>query len=648
KDKLVEKLNLHAFETVDSVDDTLEISIPANRYSDAGSHYGMAVVASAIMGKRAPALKLPALKAKKESKTFSVKVSAKKACPRYSALYAEIKKISQSPKWMQDILSTCGFRPINAVVDIMNYVMLETGQPMHAFDASLVSGGLEIRFAQPSEKIKTIDGNEFALTASDLVITDDKNLLAIAGVKGGKKAEINFQTRKIIVESANFDSAHIYKTSRSLNLITDASSRFNHGLSPILAEWGIKRAAVLLKEICGASLGDWVDLLYAKTSKQLIKFNLEQFHSLTGLNIKQAVCFEYLKNLGFKIKGNLVEPPSGRADVIIFEDLAEEIINLHGYEKLPSEAPHMRLIPAENEERVLLKDKIRRLMMGFGFNEMYNYSFVSRKELMKAADTKFWGAISLKNPISDEFAYLRPSLSLGLVKNSKDNLRFSDEFRGFELGHTFIKREHGIIEDPMIGMILTFKKGGSTGLTTGNPALELKGIVDGLLQGLGLKEYFFRDLGMDLRFLDSEHSLRIEASNHQVIGYLGLASPAIGSNIAICELYMDKLIRLAVEEKEYEPLSKFPSVMRDISLLIDEGIRVGELMETIENAAPTLIDDADLIDFYQDEKLGDGKKSLTFRIIFQAGDHTLTDEEVGQEMEKIIAALQQKFDLEIR
>ncbi len=643
KEKLIEVLNFHAFEAVDLPGDGIEISVPANRYSDGSSHYGIAVVASAAMGKKAPNLKFLNLKAKKKSADFGVTVVNKKLCPRYSAFYSEVKNIGQSPDWLQEILKTCGLRPINAAVDIMNYVMLETGQPLHVFDFEKIEGHqLTVRLAKKDEKIRSIDDVDYPLGLNDLVIADDKGPVAIAGIKGGKRAEIDPKSKRIIVEAANFDAAGIYKTSRSLNLITDASSRFNHGLSPVLVERAVKRAAELLKAICGAKIGDWIDAIYKKPVRHLVKFDNENFNRLTGLKLKEKEALEYLKRLGFVIKGKIVEAPAERTDVAILADLAEEIINIYGYEKLPAAVPRVYLVPSGDEDRIVLKDKIRRLLIGFGLSEAYNYSFVSRKDLISVGDVnvKWWGAVALKNPVSDEFAYLRPSLSLGLFKNVKDNLRFFDEVRVFELGRVFAERERGFSEDPILGMAIGFKKG--------NPVLELKGLVDELLKRVGLVDYFFRDLDTDLKFLDVEHSLRIESGNHQVIGYLGLVNHKISSNTAIAELYLDKLLNLIVEEKEYLPLSKFPSVMRDLSLLVPESTRVGEIMETIELGAPRYVDDVDLVDFYQDERLGADRKSLTFRLVFQANDRTLTDEEVGQEMEEIIAALQQKFDVEVR
>ncbi|MEK7590273.1 MAG: phenylalanine--tRNA ligase beta subunit-related protein, partial [Patescibacteria group bacterium] len=374
--KFVEEFPLRAFEIEEIKDDAVDISIPANRYSDASSHRGIAVIMSAIFGGKIAEPKLAAIVKKNSSRKFGVKISAKNFCRRYSGLYAEISKVTASPKWVQDILISCGLRPINGIVDVMNYVMLEIGQPLHAFDADLLKGVINVRLAKNGEKMETIDNNVFTLTGQDLVIVDNSGPVAIAGIKGGKRTEINIHTRKIIIEAANFDATNIYKTSRRQNLFTDASARFAHGLSPISVEIAIKRAAQLLKELYGAKIGDWLDINYVKPAKTVVKFDIGRFNRLTGLNLKEKICFNYLKKMNFKIKGKLVIAPPERTDISIFEDLAEEIVNLHGYNKLSSEAPHIYLKTSGYEESIKFKDVLRRILIGFGLSEVYNHSFV--------------------------------------------------------------------------------------------------------------------------------------------------------------------------------------------------------------------------------------------------------------------------------
>lgn len=640
--KFIEKFNLHAFETEAVGEDAIEISIPANRYSDASSHLGIARLAAAVFDSP---IKLPKAKEPKidlKNTKPEIKISVKNQCSRYLGRYFEISRISQSPKWMKDALAACGLRSINAVVDVMNYVMLETGQPLHAFDADLVSGDINIRSSKQGEEIRTIEGTDYKLDLEELVIADDKGPLAIAGIKGGKRAEINLHTKKIIVEAASFDPVGIYKTSRRLNLFTDASARFSHGLSPVSAEIGMERATALLKEIAGAKVGELTDVNYVKLSKVILKFDVLKFNRLTGLDLKESVALDYLKKLGFSVKGKYVEVPPERTDISTMEDLAEEIVNLYGYANLTAKAPHIPLAPAQKENQVLLKEKIREILRGFGLSEVYNYSFVSRKDLTKYADPKWWGAVALLNPVSADFHYLRPDLSVHLLKNIEDNFRFYDEARIFEIGKIFTEAQGKLEERLCLGVAIGLKKD--------NPILELKGLIDSLFQSIGLVDYFFRDQNWDIKYLNQENSLRIESGDHRVIGHLGVAKKS--DNIVFAQINLDSLEKLVEEEKEYEPLSKYPSVMRDISLFVPRLVRVNEILEEMENSAPQFLDDVDLIDFYDPpaggSDKGEDRKSLTFRLVFQSEGHTLTDEEVGKEMEKIISVLQGKFDAEIR
>lgn len=644
KSKLVELLNFHAFEAEDipgnemgGGGDTIEISLPANRYSDAASHVGMARVAAAVSNVtfKEPTAKQPKIELKGTAP--EIKIISKKHCKRYFGRYFEVPRMLQSPQWMREILSACGVRPRNAVVDVVNYVMLEVGQPLHVFDAELISGALSVRFAKEGEEIRTFEGTDYKLTPSDLIIADSKGPLVIAGIKGGKRAEINLHSKKIIVESANFDPATIYRTSRQLNLFSDASSRFAHGVSPVSVEIGMERVTGLLKEIADAKVGEATEVNYYSESKKIIKFDAKRFNEIIGLNLTEKEAMDYIKRAGFKVKGKYVEVSPLRTDISLLEDLAEEIVNLYGYEKLPIKAPHVPLVPAQKEDQVLVKDKIREILRGPGLSEVYNYSFVSRKDLTKYADPKAWGAIALLNPISADFHYLRPVLNLHLLRNIEDNFRFYDAVRIFEIGKTFTEKSGKVEENLVLGIALGFKKE--------NPFLEAKGLIDELLKQLGLVDFFFRDLDMDLKFLEETNSLRIE-SDHQVIGYIGM--PKEGDNSVIAEINLNKLVPLIEGEKEYEPLPKYPSVMRDISLFVPRSTRIDEMMAMVENAAPQFLDDVDLIDFYEDPNLKEDRKSLTFRLIFLADDHTLTDEEVGLELGKIIQVLEEKFDAEIR
>ncbi len=664
---LIEKLNAYSFEANSLGGNILDISLSPNRFSDAASHLGIAKEISAILGRN---LQIPNPKAKTPNSLpagdlskggkFKVEVQDKKLCPRYVAQYFENIKVVASPKWMQDILIDCGLRPINNVVDIMNYAMLETGQPLHAFDCDKLitpkarPKTITVRRAKKGEKIATLDDKSYQLNENILVIADEKSPLAIAGIKGGKLAEVDKNTEKIIVESANFNGVSIYKTSKALKLSTDASLRFSHNISSELTIIGISSAAQLLKEIAGAKAGQIIDINFTKPRKRIIKFDLGIFKKFIGLDLDIKTCQKYLERLGFKITQNsklktqnsfLVEAPALRSDINEFEDVAEEVIRLYGYNNLKSSPPKIHLHPSGFEDQIVLKDKIRKILISFGLNEVSNYSFISDTDLNLGSIWKD-EVIEMENPISNQFKYLRPSLAAGLIKNISDNFRFFDEVKIFEIGKLFLKGEKQKFEEKLfLSIAFASKK---------NKQLffELKGAIEQLFRKIGLVNYLMPEPeknGWISKFTDNylipQEVLKIESDNIP-LGYFGrLNKERIdGFEGVLMEIDLEPLIKLIEEEHEYRPLPKYPSVMRDISILVDPIIKVGGIIQTIQEADLKYIEDVDLIDEYDLES----KRSLTFRIVFQSEDRTLTDKEVNSEMERIIKILQIKFNAQIR
>jgi len=650
KQALLDGLNAYSFEAEDLGGDTIEVSISPNRFSDAASHWGLAVEIAAILGVR-PRVSIYDLKfqkpTKKEAGLFAISIKEKNLCPRYGAQYFENIKVKESPAWLKKILKDCGLRPINNVVDIMNYVMLETGQPLHAFDYDKLEADIAdpreiiVRRAKAGEKIKTLDEGDYELNKDVLVIADARGPLAIAGIKGGKRAEVDSSTKRIIVEAANFDSVAIYKTAKSLNLVTDASIRFSHNLSPFLVRVGLARGAELLKE-SGARVGGWMDIYKEEPFKKIIGFDIEKFNHFIGVKISAGQASAYLKRLGFVIKKTKVdhleiEIPLIRQDVESFEDLAEEVARLYGYNNLKLAHPSVALKASETEDIIKFKDGIRKDLIGLGLTEVMNYSFTSKEEIDFG---DFWSEkqAEISNPVSSEFQYLRTSLAPSLLKNVKQNFKFFDSVKIFEIGKVFNKNDKGVIERWRLGIIL-----GSKNKET---VFELKGIVSQLLEKAGLVDYFMRDIGKTLKYLENNGGLRIE-SDHSVVGYLGKAKET-KEHVSVAEIDLEKLLLLVEGELEFKPIPKYPSINRDISVLASSVVRVGDLLEAIELAPVKYVQDVDLIDEYVSEELGDDRQSLTFRIVFRADDHTLTDAEADAELLKIVNILKQKFSVEIR
>ena len=635
-----EKFNACGFEVEDAHGDTIEIKLPANRFADASSHWGIAKETAAIWN----------VKIKSPLKTIinlpsrgglSAKIEDTKLCGRYAVRAFEIKQNGASPKWMQDILRTCGLRPINLVVDVMNYVMLEVGQPLHAFDAEKLAGEkgkkIIVRRAKRGEKIQTIDEHNYELDKDVLVIADNERALAIAGIKGGKYSEVKHDTKHIVVEAAYFDSINIFKTSRRLKLLSDASVRFSHGLHPELVGIGLDRATMLLKELADASLIDTFDLYPKKIGSEIIDLSIAKLNAVLGTELSASNVVSYLSRLGLRAKPKSrdvlrIDVPPLRRDITSQEDLMEEVMRLHGVLNIKPKAPFNELQPTEYQDEIQLKDTARNVLTGLGLNEVYNSTFISERAASawpspKPANMSF---IELENPIAEDKKYLRPSLLSGIIRNIEDNFRFFDEVRLFEIGKVFYDLKGKTKEEWRLTLAIAPKKGSAF--------LELKGVLGELLERVGLTDYTLRPAG----------DYVVVESDHHVLGSLRPITVDKKYTASVAELNFGELLEVVEGEKEYEPLPKYPDVTRDISLLVNRDVRVGELLEVINNVSTKYVEDVDLIDFYEDPNLSEEKKSLTFRIVFQAEDHTLTDAEAGDELQKIIEALRGKFEIEVR
>jgi phenylalanyl-tRNA synthetase beta chain len=671
KAKLAEALNIYSFETENLPGDLLEISLPPNRYSDAASHIGVAREAAAVFGLKLVSPVKTIVNPPSDRGLLKVEVQNPKLCPRYIGRVFELKKSSASPPWLIRALETCGLKPINYVVDLMNYVMLEIGQPLHAFDADKLSNSsrinsnqsrIIIRRARRGEKIETLDGQKFGLDADTLVIAGfvkhsgkfDENSgvpIAIAGIKGGENSGVSRHTKKIIVEAANFDPVSIYKTSRKLKLATDASVRFSHGMSPTLAQIGMDGATELLTK-AGAKLVDSADYYPRPIGEEVIEFDVAKYESVIGSPVGAEKAKKYFRLLGFETEKSklpqnnkkfLVRIPPWRTDLEEIEDLVEEIARLEGYGKLKPKPPVVSLVPAHQEDIVILKDKVRSALINFQLDEVYNSSFIGGADLrgqhadlaefflrLSASGQRKSAFVEVENPISEDKKFLRPSLLHLLLKNVKENARFYDAVRIFEIGKVFGEVGSKTAEKLLLGIALAAKK--DTKLI-----LEMKGLADEFLKSLGVDDFSIVASGEDLRV----------ESDHKILGFMKQVHLEKGWIAALGEFDLEKIMEFTEEGKEYAPLNIYPAVIRDISVLIDSEVRIGDVLQEIQDSNPILIENVDLVDEYVNEKLG-GRQSLTFRIVFQAKDRTLTDAEVNREMEKISKTLKGRFKAEIR
>jgi len=680
-EKLAEILTIHSFEVEDfqksGKDFVLDIDVLPNRGPDCFSHIGIAREIAALLNCK---LKIPDCKLREEknleAKNF-LKIEIKNPidCQRYTARIILDCKVEESPDWIKEKLEACGLRPINNIVDIVNYIMLETGQPLHAFDLEKIEAdkrgyqcGLTrkiiVRRAKRGEKIVTLDNEEYDLDKDILIIADEKGPLAIAGIKGGKKAEIDKKTKNVVLESANFNRSVIRHGSKMIDLKTDASWRFDHGIDPNLTEFAINRAACLINEIAHPPGGypkiahGLVDFYPKKVLPKRIKLDLDYVEGLLGIKIPITKIKNILKKLNFKVISHqlinssthqlLIEVPTFRLDISIPEDLIEEIGRIYGYQKIPSLFPMASLIPPKRNLEIFWEDMVKNILKEAGFTEVYNYSFISNLQLT-TYNLKLKNVLEIENPTSADYQYLRPSLIPNLLKNVKENQKFFKGIKIFELGKIF----RDFKEKRILTALMTVPA------EEESPAFfEVKGVIDSLLNKMGISNIYYDDYQptpeeSKISIWKARKCAEIKV-NGEEIGFLGEISQGILENLKITEkvvifdIDFEKLSRLASEEHEYQPISRYPAAVRDIAILVPREVRIEEVLNKIEEAGGDLIMDIDLFDIYEGEELPEGKKNLAFHIIYQAGDRTLSPKEIDEIQNKIIETLEEEPGWEVR
>jgi len=663
----------------------LDIPVPPNR-GDCLSYLGLSREVAALTNSKLKVLNLVSqfkalrLKGLKEPTPVKVLINDKRGCLRYIAGVIENVKVGPSPFWLRERLEESGLNSINNVVDVTNYVMLETGQPMHVFDFDKIEGegkmkkSIIIRRAKKGEKIITLDNREYSLDKDILIIADKKGCLSLAGIKGGKKAEITLDTKNIILESANFDPALIQSTSNKLNLSTDASWRFWHGINLERAEMAIQRAMVLIKELSGGTIyKELIDVGKKKEAPKEIKLYFDYIYQLLGMKISKRDVVSILKRLNFKVleesrsnKKNysrdfiLVTVPSMRLDISLPEDLIEEIGRVYGYDKIKEVFPKASLIPPQRNDVVIVSDIIRDNLKNVGFSEVLNYSFINEN------DKEIYGygndlLIEVIHPLSAEFKYLRPSLIPNLLKNVAFNSKNFDIIRLFEIGKVFFKNKkskNGFTEKNILAGLIS-QKGNLDDSSLGeNIFYSLKGVVDQVLKSVGLLDVWYDDyqpLPSENTFSEWEINRSAEIKIGQTkLGFLGEISSDIAHRLRLSHqvvmFYLDfeKIVKLAQIENEYQPISPYPEIVRDISLIVPDKVKVVDILNQINLIGGNLVKDIDLFDIYQSDRLGDNKKSLSFHIIYQAQDRTLTSTEVDKIQKRVIRSLESNLGWKVR
>jgi len=675
-EKLAELLEMHLFE-VESLrkkknDWVLDVDVLTNRLCDCGGHWGLAREIGAILGIKYKIAKTKLKENKKlEIKDFiEIEVQNPELCPRYSALVIKGVNVKSSPRWIQERLISCGLQPINNIVDATNYIMLETGQPLHAFDLDKIKDKdtgernkkkIIIRCAKDGEKITTLEEKEYKLSKDALIIADKAGPLAIAGIKGGKEAGITKKTSNIVLESANFKNTSIYKTSKKLDIRTDASLRFSAGLDPNMTEFAINKVADLIQKIaCLPEHSVWVDRKRAgdiitsslidfypkKTFSKKIKLNIDYLKNLLGLDISLKDILKILENLEFKIlsfqkKEILLSIPTFRQDISIEEDIIEEIGRIYGYINIRSVLPRAEIYPPSTNQKLIYQKKSKKFFKELGFLEVLNYSFL--KEGWEDFFEKE-NLIEIEHPISTNTKYLRPSLIPNLVENIVFNQKYKKDLSFFELGGIFYKENQGLKEGTYLAGVITGT----------NKFLKLKGILELFFKNFGISKFSFELLNKDSRFLGKnflnfKRASEIKIKNSK-IGVLGEACQKIyfdkvlKYNLCIFEIDFDEVVGLTSSKKRYESLLKYPEVVRDISIICPPNTLVGEVMEIISSVGKKLVRDIQLFDIYEKEN----KKTLSFHIIYQSPRRSLSSKDITFIEKDIAGAIEKRQDFKVK
>jgi phenylalanyl-tRNA synthetase beta chain len=658
-EKLAELLSWSSFETIVEKkigrDAIFEVSILPNRVGDASSHFGIAREIALLKGKELEfKIRPPKTNNININNVYSIDVSSKDLVRRYMIGAINNVKVKESPQWLKKRLLACGIRPINNIVDATNYVMLELGQPLHAFDANKISGKkILVRTGKSEETLETIDRKTYELSKHDILICDQEGPLAIAGIKGGRRAEISSDTKNIIIESASFDPIAVRETSKRLNLRTDASWRFENGTDPENAQFGLYRVLEIIKEVAGGEiLRGVLDFYPEKALPWPIKIDVKRISKIIGEDIDDRRVIRIIKPFCEKItklsnNDIIVKVKTFRRDIRYFEDIVEEVARILGYNNIKYIPPTALIVPHKRNESFEFRERIKDELVSLGFQEVYNYSFIGEKDLdIFKIDIR--NLVELENPVSTESKYLRPSLFPNIMKNIAYNLKFFSEIRIFEVGKCYEKLEDGSFRE-------IWHTSGALARKDSNINelfFETKGIIETLMErfGFDVDDYRFSEINMDWMIPGSGACLYIGAN---LVGILGgvrediRVAKDIESPVVYFDMFVEELERLIEEEHEFEPLHKYPDVIRDISILVEKYTRVEEIENIIEGAGAKYLEDVELFDVYEGENLPEDKTSMAFHLIFRAPDRTLTDEEVNAEFKKISDALKE-FGAEIR
>ncbi len=571
-------------------------------------------------------------------------------CPRYTARMVKNVKIAPSPRWMRERLRNSGVRPINNIVDITNYVMLEYGQPMHAFDFSCVEGGhIIVRTAREGETIQTLDGNERKLTPNMLCICDEHKPVCVAGVMGGANSEIVGDTAMVLFESANFNGVSVRRTASALGMRTDASSRYEKGLDMMNTIKAVERACELVEMLgCGEVVDGVMDVVAKEKAPTVVKLEPDKINALLGTELSEDLMREILVSLGFILNGDDIYVPSWRGDVEHYSDIAEEVARFYGYNKIPCTLMRGETTRGGFSEQQRFDRAIGGAVRALGYDEIITYSFISPTyydKIRMPKDSSLRNSLKILNPLGEDTSIMRTTILPSMLEIIARNHSYRNKSaRLYELGKIYLPREDGLADEPKYLSL------GAYG--DGVDFFSFKGSIETLLHELRIT---------DVKYVactdnDSYHPGRCAKvyAGETYLGVFGQIHPLVAANYGMdTEVYTAELSFDAMYEKRgdipvYQPLPKFPAVTRDIAVVCDEAVTVGALEESIRRGAKGLLKDVSLFDIYRGPGVAIGKKSVAFNLVLRADDRSLTGEEADEDVQSILAALKADHNAVLR
>lgn len=628
-------------------DTVVEYEITSNRV-DCYSILGIAREAAATFKKPFVLPKVEAIGNNEDVNNYiSVEVQDTDLCTRYCARVCKNIKIAPSPEWMQRRLAACGIRPINNLVDITNYVMLEYGQPMHAYDLSTIAGNkIVVKRAKDGDTFQTLDGQVRKLDSEVLMICDADKEIGIAGIMGGENSKITEDVQTVLFEAATFHGANIRKSSKRVGLRTDASGIFEKGLDPRNAECAINRACQLIEELgCGEVVGGIVDVKQPLKDLRQILFEPERINRFLGTDISKEDMLEIFGRLElvYNENTNMITVPSFRQDIEGFVDIAEEVARFYGYDKIPATLPTGEATTGKLSFKLRVEQKARDIAEYCGFSQGMCYSFESPKvfdKLLIPADSALRNAITIANPLGEDFSIMRTISLNGILTSLATNYnRRNKSVQLYELGNIYIPKSLPMTDYADERMQFTL------GMYGDGDFFNMKGVLEEFFESMGLRKKITYDPNAGKPFLHPGRQALVKYKDN-IIGYLGEVHPEVTDNydidtrVYVAVLDMPEIVPFASFDRKYEGIAKYPAVSRDISMVVPKTVLVGEIEQIIEQRGGKILEDYQLFDIYEGSQIKSGFKSVAYSITFRAKDRTLEESDVSNAMKKILNGLE--------